>query len=356
LSRSFENTHCFGPALRRDGGMIGLSFEPSKTLGNHTDIAGTFWLDAASHELRRLIFHHTGLPFALDDSTRASTLTFARFGAEDWFIPSWVIRAPIPELITRRAVPVAQQFRIFTDQLEGRESRGFGWLLGGVEEQRGDVLAVYRARSATDSSVVWRGETGGIRVSVVTQPPGKDWAAPPVEGAEVRLTGSASQRVSDASGTATFGHLTPGIYKLEINSLLNTQFGEPPEFVELRVTAGAVTTESVTMKSRRELVSERCGADTLRNVIVGSVVHDREFVAGAPIALYDVGTEQQKQLGDFRADSLGRFVICVGRYASDRLKVLSHAKGELNASSDVEFTAGRRVETIELHLAPRKVP
>jgi len=356
LSRSFENTHCFGPSLLRDGALIGLSFEPSKSLGKHPDIAGTFWLEPASHELRRLTFHHTGLPFAMDDSTNASTLTFAKFDAVDWFIPSWVIRAPIPVLNTARAVPVAEQFRIFSDQVEGRESRAFAWLLGGVEEQRGDVLSVYREHGTGGSGAIWTGATGGVRVSVVTRAAGKGSSAPPVEGAEVRLIGSSSQRVSDESGTAAFDHLTSGVYKFEVNSLLNTQFGEPPDFVEVRVTANAVATASVVMKSRRELVNEHCGADTLRNVIVGTVVHNREPVAGAPLALYDVATERRTPLGDFRADASGRFVICVGRYASDRLELRSHANGELDASGDIDFAKGRNVETIELHLAPRRVP
>jgi hypothetical protein len=356
LSRSFENTHCFGPSLLRDGALIGLSFEPSKSLAKHPDIAGTFWLEPASHELRRLTFHYTGLPFAMDDSTSASTLTFAKFDAVDWFMPSWVIRAPIPVLNTSRAVPVAEQFRIFTDQVGGRESRAFAWLLGGVEEQRGDVLSVYRQHAMNGSSAIWTGATGGVRVSVVTRAAGKGARAAPVEGAEVRLIGSSSQRVSDESGTAAFGHLTSGIYKFEINSLLNAQFGEPPNFVEVRVTADAVAAVSVVMKSRRDLVNEHCGADTSRNVIVGTVVHDREPVAGAPLALFDVATEQQKPLGAFRADSSGRFVICVGRYASDRLEVRSHAKGELDASSAVKFARDRNVETIELNLVRRKIP
>ncbi len=356
LSRSFENTHCFRSSLLRDGALIGLSFEPSKSLGKHPDIAGTFWVEPDSHELRRLTFHHTGLPFAMDDSSSASTLTFAKFDEVDWFIPSWVIRAPIPVLSTTRTVPVAEQFRIFDDQVGGRQSRAFTWLLGGVEEQRGDVLSVYRERSATDSRAIWTGATGGIRIAVATQAPREGAAAPPAEGAEVRLIGTSIQRVSDESGTAAFDHLTPGIYKLEINTLLNAQFGEPPAFVDVRVAANAVAVASVMMKSRRDLVSERCGADTVRNVIVGTVVHDREPVAGAPLSLYDVATERRISLGDFRADSSGRFVICVGPYASDSLEVRSYARGELNASTHVKFARDRKFETIELNLVHRKVP
>ncbi len=353
LSRSFEYTHCFGPSLLRDGALIGFSFEPSKTLAKHPDIAGTFWLEPESRELRRLTFHHTGLPFAMDDS---STLTFARFDAVDWFIPSWVIRAPIPVLNTTRTVPVAEQFRIFTDQVGGRGSRAFGWLIGGVEEQRGDVLAVYRQRNAMDSRAIWTAPTGGIRVSLTERAPRSGVPAEEVAGAEVRLIGSSKQQVSDESGTVTFDHLTSGLYKLEINSLLNTQFGEPPALIEVRVTPNAVAVAPVVMKSRRELVVEHCGADTSRNVIVGSVVRDREPVPGAPLYLYDVAKKQQKTLGSFRADSSGRFVICVGPYASDRLEVRSHASGELDASSAVRFGNDRRVETVELNLVQRKVP
>ena len=177
-----------------------------------------------------------------------------------------------------------------------------------------------------------------------------------IEGAEVRLIGSSVQRVSDESGTAAFDHLTSGIYRLEINSLLNTQFGEPPAVIEVRVKPNAVATALVVMKSRRELVVEHCGADTSRNVIVGSVIREREPVPGASLTLVDVATDRQIQLGSFHADATGRFVICVGRYASDRLELRSHAKGDLDAWSAVRFSNDRKVETIELNLVHRKDP
>lgn len=356
LSPSFENTHCFRPALVRDGGLIGLSFDPSRTLRNHTDIAGTFWLDPVSHELQRLTFRHTGLPFEVDDSIEGGVVTFARFDARNWFIPSWIIRAPIPVLNTTRVVPPAEQFRIFADQVEERDSRPFGWLLGGVEERRGVVLRVYRPRDAADTSAVWTGATGGIRVNVTTRAAGQA-ASPPVEGAEVRLVGTTSQRVSDASGAATFEGLTAGSYKVEVTSLLNAQFEEQPMAFDVEVAANTVATASVVMNSRRDLIRQHCGRDTLQDVIIGTVSHDRDPVAGAPLALYDVGKPQERLLGTFRASDSGRFVICVSRkYSSSLMEVRSRTPNGLEASSDVGFTARSTVQTIELSLAPPKVP
>ncbi len=87
---------------RNDGAMIGLSFDPAGGLKNHTDIAGTFWLDAASHELRQLTFRHIGLPNMMGDSAGESRVRFATFGTQEWFIPEWIIRAPDPSADAKR--------------------------------------------------------------------------------------------------------------------------------------------------------------------------------------------------------------------------------------------------------------
>jgi hypothetical protein len=350
LSRSFENTHCFQPALLRDGELLGLSFEPASTLQNHTDIAGTFWVDAVSHELRRLTFHYTGLPFSLADSTGVSTVKFAQLEAQDWFIASWTIRAPIPALLAGRAMRVEDQLRLFGEQVEGVDRRPFRWRAGGLNEQRGDVLGVYREPGRADSSALWTAPTGAIHIQVFDGVR-EDGRRTPVLGAEVTLIGSRRQRMSDEAGSATFDHLTEGEYQVAVNSRTNAQLLEPPRVVVVRVMATAVTSAGVLLKSPGEIVRERCGAD--RHAIVGTVSRDGAPVADARLAVYDIsnsllGTGERVEGELRRSNAEGRFMIC-GRPgdATSTLEVRVRGPDGDESSTAVQLTPETTIDVIE---------
>jgi hypothetical protein len=354
LSRSFENTHCFEPTLAHEGALVGLSFDPGQSLKNNTDVAGTFWLDSASHELRRLTFRHTGLPNMMGDSTGESVVHFATFAPDAWFMPEWTIRAPIPELALSRHLPVIEQLRLFGDVVTGRDSRQFLWRLTGVNEQRGTVLAVYRAGNAADTSAIWTGPTGAIRVDATTGS-GANGAHAAAAGAEVELVGSARQQTSDSAGVVTFAGLTAGDYRLSVSTLAYTLFAEPPALVDVHVDTGATTRAAVDLKSPKDLRVQHCH-DTTQYVIVGSVVHDGAAAPGARLAVYFPSYLNGVRVGTVSVSKTdARFLICTrhsGKENTFELRV-DHA-GDLEADGVVTFALGEHLQAIDLILGPKK--
>jgi len=350
LSRSFENTHCFRPALLRDGPLLGLSFEPASTLRNHTDIAGTFWVDLASRELRQLTFRYTGLPFVLDDSTGVSTVNFAKVDAQDWFISSWTIRAPIPALVSTRAMRVEDQLRLFGGQVEGVDPRPFVWRPSGLNEQRGDVLAVYREPGTADTGTLWTAPTGAIRVHVAAGE-NENGRQTPVHGAEVMLIGSRRQRMSDDLGTARFDQLTAGEYQVAVNTPTNTLLLEPATVVVARVAANSVASAEVSLRTPSEIIRQRCGTD--RHVIVGTVSRDGAPVADAQLAVYDISNRAgglvERVDGTFSPSNAdGRFMICARPAdATSTLEVRVRGPGGEETSTAVQFTRETNIEAIE---------
>ena len=350
LSRTFENTHCFQPGLLHDGPMVGLSFAPASTLQNHTDIAGTFWVDTVSHELRRLTFRYTGLPFALDDSTGVSTVNFAKLSAQDWFIASWTIRAPIPALVASRAMRVEDQLRLFGEQVEGTDRRPFRWSAGGLTEQRGNVFSAYREPASADSTALWTALTGAILVHV-TDGKREDGVRVPVHGAEVMLIGSRRQRMSDETGTATFDRLTDGEYQVAVNTRTNAQLLEPPAIVVVRVLTGVVTSAGVSLKTPGEIVRQRCGTD--RHAIVGTVSRDGAPVADAQLAVYDVsnpllGPGERVEGALRRSNAEGRFMICARPGdATSTLEVRVRGPDGDESSTAVQLTRATTIDVIE---------
>ncbi len=387
LSPSFENTHCFEPTLAHDGAMIGLSFDPAGGLKNHTDIGGTFWLDAASHELRHLTFRHIGLPNMMGDSAGESRVRFATFGTQEWFIPEWIIRAPIPLLSPSdnsgmNHLPIVEQLRLYGDVVTGRDSRSSSWRMIGTHEQHGAVMAVYGPDSSRDTTAIWTGPTGAVRLSVTSRSPGAP-APIPADGAEVALVGSTRQQLTDTTGIATFAGLTTGDYKLEVSTLAYTLFSKEPETITMHVEAGTVTRAVVETKSSRALVFYQC-RDTLRHVISGVVFNGGAPVRAARVAVYHSTLQAQAQgawftqprppsqsdvwystnptpieagstdatlIGTVSTNAAGRFVICVQHTSkSDVFGLRANSGIDLEATGEVRFTGNGGVQAIDLIL------
>jgi hypothetical protein len=382
LSRSFENTHCFEPTLAHDGAMIGLSFDPAGGLTNHTDIAGTFWLDAASHELRQLTFRHIGLPNMMGDSAGESRVRFATFGTQEWFIPEWIIRAPIPLLASSDHLPIIEQLRLYGDVVTGRDSRSSSWRMIGTHEQHGAVMAVYGPDSSRDTTALWTAPTGTARIAVTSRSPGAP-APTPANGAEVVLIGSTRQQLTDTTGVATFSGLTTGDYTLEVSTLTYTLFSAEPETVVVHVVAGTVARAVVETKSSRALAFHQC-RDTLQHVISGMVFNDGAPVLAARVAVYhstlqaqapgpwftqpwppsqsDVwystnptpiatGSTDATLIGTVSTNAAGRFVICVHHTSkSDVFGLRANSGIDLEATGEVRFTGDGGVQAIDLIL------
>ena len=368
LSRSFENTHCFEPTLAHDGAMIGLSFDPAGGLKNHTDIAGTFWLDAASHELRQLTFRHIGLPNMMGDSAGESRVRFATFGTQEWFIPEWIIRAPIPLLTPSNNsgmnyLPIVEQLRLYGDVVTGRDSRSASWQMIGTHEQHGAVMAVYGPDSSRDTTAIWTGPTGAVRLAVTSRSPGVRTPSP-ANGAEVVLIGSTRQQLTDTTGVATFAGLTTGDYKLEVNTVAYRLFSQEPETLTVHVEAGTVTRTVVETKSLRMLGFNKC-RDTTQHIIAGAVYKDGAPVPAAHVIFYDstlegnvrvVSESPAHPLGSWRiatasTNALGRFVICLQHhFEPDVYDVRVYSGNDLKTHGLVHFAGFGGIQVIDLIL------
>lgn len=115
LSDAFLDTHCFRPAMSSSEhpGLVGLSFEPVPRR-IMPDIAGTFWMNPDSGELRLVEFRYVdeGRSFRLGGE---GEIHFQVLDSGAWVVERWAIRTPIssewrPERITS---PIQQFNELF---------------------------------------------------------------------------------------------------------------------------------------------------------------------------------------------------------------------------------------------------
>jgi hypothetical protein len=320
------------------------------------------------------------------DSAGDSRVRFATFGTQEWFIPEWIIRAPIPLLTPSdnsgmNYLPVVEQLRLYGDVVTGRDSRSSTWRMIGTHEQHGAVMAVYGPDSSRDTTAIWTGPTGAVRLSVTSRSPGAP-APIPADGAEVALVGSTRQQLTDTTGVATFAGLTTGDYMLEVSTLAYTLFSKEPETLTVHVAAGTVARAVVETKSSRALEFYQC-RDTLRHVISGVVFNGGAPVRAARVAVYHSTLQAQAQgpwftqprppsqsdvystnptpietgstdatlIGTVSTNAAGRFVICV-QYTSksDVFGLRANSGIDLEAAGEVRFTGNGGVQAIDLIL------
>jgi hypothetical protein len=97
LSAKFSNTHCFGVQSPPSGqpGLIGLSFKPKNERLGVRDIAGTFWLDRATLELRRIEYRYIECARRRTSHPQVGgDMDFAHLSNGMWLIRHWEIRMP----------------------------------------------------------------------------------------------------------------------------------------------------------------------------------------------------------------------------------------------------------------------
>lgn len=202
LSDSFLDTHCFG-LTRGDEehpNQLGLTFRPMDGR-NRPDIAGTFWLDLATSELRTVDFRYVGLGRDFETSGLGGTVEFDRVDGGGWVVSSWTIRTPAIGL-----QPVAGTTR-------RRE------VLIGIHEDGGHLRMVRHFGRAVDVA----SELGRVRGRIV-----EEGSFRPLGGAVARLDGTSMEAIADANGLFEFRDVRPGVYELTVrHSDVYTMDGEP---------------------------------------------------------------------------------------------------------------------------------
>ncbi len=247
LSDAFLDAHCLRVAGRREGGLVGLGFEPTGDRKSVPDISGTMWLDSGSAELRWLEFEYQYLDPEMMSSEVGGRVDFERMPDGTWIVPEWWIRMPVMSVQTdfqgdRR--PFIAQFH-----------------------QTGGL--VLEAREAGGRSLGQRAQTGGVEGVVM------DSIGVPLGGVRVGVVGSNQEFYTDPEGKFSIAGLTEGRYQVRFVDARLEQAGYIPEPVPRDVIRGELGYMEYHMPSMGDVLFEACrgvGRDEGSVVLAGTVV------------------------------------------------------------------------------------
>ena len=247
LSDAFLDTHCVRVAERRDGGLVGLGFEPTGENKTVPDILGTMWIDAETAELRWLEFTYEFLQQEMMSDQVGGRVDFQRMPDGTWIVPEWWIRMPIMGTQT---------------DFQGRprpyiaEYHQTGGLVAEVSEAGGRILGQ-------------RAETGGFEGVV------RDSLGAPMGGVRVGVVGSTQEVYSNAQGEFSITGLTDGRYQVRFIDPALEDAGFIPPPVPQDVIRGELAQMEYHMPSKGDVLFEACRGEERPDgtaVLAGTVV------------------------------------------------------------------------------------
>jgi protocatechuate 3,4-dioxygenase beta subunit len=250
LSDAFLDTHCFRMAGRREGGLVGLGFEPTGERKSVPDIAGTLWLDSETAQLRWLEFEYQYLDPEMTSPEVGGRVDFERMPDGTWIVPEWWIRMPV----------MATQTNF---QGERRPYIARFHQTGGL---------VLEAREAGGRSLGQRAQTGGVEGVVM------DSIGVPLAGVRVGVVGSNQEFFTDGEGKFSITGLTEGRYQVRFVDARLEQAGYIPEPVPRDVIRGELGYMEYHMPSMGDVLFEACrGVERPEGsvVLAGTVVNER---------------------------------------------------------------------------------
>ncbi|HVZ47278.1 MAG TPA: carboxypeptidase-like regulatory domain-containing protein [Gemmatimonadaceae bacterium] len=293
LSASFAAGHCFRivPAPRGHADWLGVAFRPVADRRGFADIRGTFWLDRATSQLRKLEYTYMNVPATMRQDDAEGWVTFAQLSTGDWIVSQWEIHTPVTD-------PGSRRMPGMPDTLIGMAASG------------GITRSVMH-----DSTVLYANYRGAVTFHLVEADSLNRTA---LSRGAVAATDRAGY--ADAAGALTFTNLPPGRYTFRFRTPLMEWIGAPPSEVRYDVTDTTDAHETVKMPSRSDLLYPTCG---LSQVAYGYVVGDSG--QGVPFAQVDIEETRMEevQVGISRirrpeparrivhADQHGRWHTCV---------------------------------------------
>lgn len=251
LSEPFAATHCLRlqAAGRDSSDLIGVHFEPIRRDRLRSDIAGVFWLDRATAELRALEFRYVGLSSGAEEAGAGGHLSFAHLSTGHWIIERWNLR--LPALALEGTGP-----RI--------RASGGSLVITAVQNSGGVVTAVSR-----DGARLYSGSLPEARLQVTSTDPRH-----PAAGVAVRLEGTDYEGITDSTGRAVIPQVLEGTYRAGAYSPLieSVQSIAPAR----EITAGrSAASEPIALPTIAELVRSSCGptadADGPSSILYGFV-------------------------------------------------------------------------------------
>ncbi|NBW65979.1 carboxypeptidase regulatory-like domain-containing protein [bacterium] len=220
LSDVFASGHCLRlqRASADSAALIGVRFEPTTRRDNIYDIAGTFWVDRATAELRALDFSYIGLPKAANDARPGGHVEFTHLTSGNWIVNRWFLR--LPQLGSQLRDQHAGNFRTTTNATVLRALRIAG----------GEVVSITR-----DGTQLFRGVLPEVRVTIASRDPQH-----PARDATVTLEGTDYEAHADSAGTVVIPQVLPGTYRALAQTPTMVLALVPPSTRDLAVGAGRI--------------------------------------------------------------------------------------------------------------------
>ena len=306
LSEHFVDGHCFRvvpSAADRDAGNVGVGFEPSSQGAAGTDIAGTFWLDAATAQLRRLEFRYVGLPREAGAADARGMVEFARLPGGGWIVGRWSLELPLVRP-TLRGIGMARLTPY------------------GLQQSGGVVIELTRGADTLRYDP-W------VRLDVRLE---SSAAAVRSPLSHLALVGTQHAAIADADGVARFPRVLPGRYEARVEVPALDDLEVAPLVAELVVPEGVASTRArITMPALREVALAACGPRMgAESVTAFGVLRDslRRVVSDATIELESTSASARaREPWRARTDDAGRWRVC-GLPRGDTFQVRVRANGD----------------------------
>lgn len=263
LSDAFLDSHCFRVQMGddEDDGLVGLEFRPLRERRT-ADIAGTFWLDAHTMELRRIDYRYVNLgrsPYSgldiagLDLRNIGGRVEFQRLPSGPWVVQRWEIRMP---LLGARVG-------------DGRRTA----FLAGIQQRGAEVVRIEDNRRR----VVLEAATATIAGSVLGE------FNVPVAHVPVRLVGTGYAATTDTSGSFRIPGVLAGTYEVTYDHPVLDSLGYAPDPVLVDAGAGLVSAVRFRVPSRWDVLSESCAETTPGDGTAAVLGYLRETPSGIPL-------------------------------------------------------------------------
>jgi hypothetical protein len=267
ISDEFAAGHCFRllPPPRERAGWVGVAFRPVRDRRGVSDIAGTFWVDRNTAELRLLEYRYTNVPVAVERAGSGGRIEFLRLASGDWLLNRWNIRAP--HMIVQRTVATEETRVRGRIAVQVPREGTLGTLALSVSG--GEVLSVER-----DGDELYRG--GAVSWDAVLASRREDAGS---ADATIEFPETGYFAVADSAGRVHLDHLQPGRYDALISTWATRVLDLPAvrHTIEIGATTRAVP-DSLALATDDRLLADRCGKDAVargRSVLFGTLVDDR---------------------------------------------------------------------------------
>jgi hypothetical protein len=235
LSDPFLDTHCFRLTEDRQApGSIGLSFEPIEERGL-SDIEGTLWLERESAKLRSLQYWYTDLPYPGAAAPAGGRVEFQGLPDGAWIVRRWWILMPTVSPYWTVGPRRRVEYKVTSFKEAGGEVR---------EVYSADQLVLREVPQVILTGVVWDSTQGQ-----------------PLSGAEVYLSGTSHEAVTDSAGRFSMMELPEGVYTAAFSHPLLDSLGLFPPGREVEITLDQVTDIELAVPSMETLLATLCEPD-----------------------------------------------------------------------------------------------